>query len=441
MLKELRRKIEDKTAALGVIGLGYVGLPVACVFAEAGYRVIGVDIQEARVEKINAGMSPIEGDEPGLAALLAQVVESGRFQATTDYKQLQEADVISINVETPVDENNKPRYRALRAALRSLAEVLKPGALVIVESTVAPKTMDDVVMPLLLETTGRQLNHELFLGHCPERVMPGKLLFNLRNLSRVCGGSSSEVAGVMVLLYDQVVIGDLDRTDCLTAELVKTAENAYRDVQIAFANEMALLCESLGADVWQVRELVNKSPGRHMHLPGAGVGGHCIPKDGWLMIANAPTSFEPRIIPNARQVNESMPRHICDLTIRALSEAGVPLSSARVAVMGYAYLENSDDTRNSPSIPLITLLQEMGAEVIVHDPFVEGYTNSWQTAVRGSDAVVFMVAHNEYYQVDLNELNSLLRMPILVDGRHIFDPIDVRAAGLTGYCIGIASRL
>ena len=434
----MRRKIKDKTATLGVIGLGYVGLPVACVFAEAGYPVIGVDIQEARVETINAGLSPIEGDEPGLAALLAQVVESGRFQATADYNQLQEADVISINVETPVDENNKPRYRALRAALRSLAEVLKPGALVIVESTVAPKTMDDVVMPLLLETTRRQLNHDLFLGHCPERVMPGKLLYNLRNLSRVCGGSSPEVADVMAALYKQVVIGDLDKTDCLTAEIVKTSENAYRDVQIAFANEMALLCESLGADVWQVRELVNKSPGRHMHLPGAGVGGHCIPKDGWLMIANAPASFEPRIIPTTRQVNDSMPRHMFHLTQKALTTMGVPIDQARVALFGFAYLEDSDDTRNTPSAPLIEMLRRAGAEVRIHDPFVTEYQGAWQDVAREADVAVFLVAHQQYRDLDLSQLASLLRNPLLVDGRHMFEQQRVAIAGLDYRCVGIA---
>ncbi len=440
-LTTLRDRIANKTAKIGVIGLGYVGLPVACEFARVGFDTLGIDIQSDRIEKINVGISPIEGNEPGLQKLLTQVINQGRLRATTKYETLQDRDIISINVETPVDENHKPQYVALRAVLRTLGPILKPGALVVVESTIAPGTMEGLTRPLLEQSTGRKLNEGFYLGHCPERVMPGKLLANLRNLSRVCGGATPKTAEAMVQLYAHVVQADLDATDYLTAELVKTTENAYRDVQIAFANEIALLCESLGADVWKVRPLVNKSPSRNMHLPGAGVGGHCIPKDGWLLIANAPESFKAHIIPHARQINESMPQHVFDLTVGMLADAGVPLSSARVVVMGYAYLENSDDTRHTPSDPLIISLQKAGVETIVHDPFVEGYKGDWKTAVCGADAAVFMVAHDAYRKINLHELKLLLRNPILVDGRHIFDVEDMRIVGLRGRCLGTAINL
>jgi UDP-N-acetyl-D-mannosaminuronic acid dehydrogenase len=439
-LSKLQAKIERREAHLGVIGLGYVGLPVACAFAQAGFRVTGLEIRADRVATINAGQSPIEGDEPGLAQLVAEVVASGRFTASTDYDDLVDADVVLIDVETPVDEAHRPQYVALSAACRSLGAVLKPGALVIVESTIAPGTVDRLARPLLEETSGRRAGEGFYLGACPERVMPGKLLANLRHLSRVCGGDTPETAAVMVGLYRYIVEADLDTADPVTAELVKTAENAYRDVQIAFANEVALICEAAGGDVWRVRELVNKSPSRQMHLPGAGVGGHCIPKDPWLLAYGADGAAEVRLISAARQVNESMPWHMADLTVAALQAAGCEVAGARVAVLGYAYLEESGDTRNSPSAALVDRLQALGVETAVHDPWVAGYEGDVWERVRGCDAAVVMVAHRAYRSLDLHALASALRTPVLVDGRHVFTSEQAHAAGLTYYAVGLGRR-
>jgi len=430
----LETPLAAKTATLGVIGLGYVGLPVAALFADAGFNVIGVDIQAERVAQINAGLSPIEGDEPGLAELLTRVVEAGRLRATTDYAALRECDVVTINVETPVDETHTPRYVALRSALRSLGPVLKEGTLVIVESTIAPGTMAQVVKPLLEETSGRRVNEGFFLGHGPERVMPGKLLANLRGVSRVCGGETPETAQAMIALYRHVVEADLDAADCVTAELVKTAENAYRDVNIAFANEVALICEAVGGDVWRVRELVNKSPGRNMLYPGAGVGGHCIPKDPWLLSYRAHAQGTPiRLIPAARAVNESMPLHMVDLLTDALAEVHTALDGARVLVLGYAYLENSDDTRHSPSAVLVEALHARGAEVVIHDPYVPGYRGDLYAMAEGCEAVVIMVKHNAYQEIDWDALQVRLAQPVVVDGRHVMgaapDGFVVRAVG------------
>jgi len=417
----LQQKIAAKTARIGVIGLGYVGLPVACLFAEAGFAVTGVDLKAERVAAINAGISPIEGREPGLAELLADVVTTGRFRATTQYDALRACDVVIISVETPVDERHAPHYVALRSALRDLGPELQSGALVVVESTIAPGTMARVVKPLLEEASGRRVNVDFYFGHCPERVMPGKLLANLRGVSRVCGGESPETAEVMIALYRCIVQADLDPADCVTAELVKTAENAYRDVNIAFANEVALVCEAVGGDVWKVRELVNKSPGRNMLLPGAGVGGHCIPKDPWLLVYQAQTQGTPmRLIPAARAVNEGMPLHIVILLEDALREAGKPLQGARILVLGYAYLEDSDDTRNSPSEALVAKVRERGAEVIIHDPYVPGCQGDVYAMAEGCDAVVVMVKHSEYKALDLSALKAVLRTPVLVDGRRAF---------------------
>lgn len=437
MRDKLLAAIENKTASVVVLGLGYVGLPVACLFAEAGFPVAGIRRSQEKVDLINRGICPIEGKEPGLAELVARVVAQGRFYATTDYAACRDAQVVLIAVETPVDPaTKKPAYSALRGALADLGRDLSPGTMVIIESTIAPGTMAGVVQPILEETSGLKVNEGFFLVNCPERVMPGKLLANIRGCHRVVGGMSADAADLAVRFYRSIVDADLDAVDCLTAELVKTMENAYRDVQIAFANEMALLCEDVGADVWQVRPLVNKSPYRHMHLPGAGVGGHCIPKDPWLLVANASDGFEPRLTQAARAINDGMPLHVVDLTVEALCRAGVKIADATIAVLGYAYLENSDDTRNSPSQAFVARLQELGARVTVHDPYVRPYQGELLESIRGSDAVAVMVAHDQYRDLDLGALRAHVARPILVDGRHVFSSQQARAAGWAYYGVG-----
>lgn len=416
-MDELAKAIRNKEAKIVIIGLGYVGLPVACMFAKAGFQVVGIRRDAEKVAQINRGICPIGGKEPGLAELLAEAVQSGSFKATTDYTHCQGAQVALIAVETPVDEKTKkPKYKALSSALRSLGSNMSPGTLVVIESTIAPRTMELVVKPVLEQASGLKANEGFYLAHCPERVMPGKLLHNIQHMPRVVGGMTPEAAQLAVELYEHIVKADLDATDCPTAEVVKTTENAYRDVQIAFANEIALLCESLGPDVWEVRELVNKCPYRDMHLPGAGVGGHCLPKDPWLLIANASDDFQARLIPAARAVNDGMPLHMADLTVEALREAGKDIAGAKVLVMGYAYLENSDDTRNSPSEVVIKQLRKFGAEVVVHDPYVPGYQGDVRERMQGCDAAVVMVQHEEYMALDMEKLG----VPAIVDGRGVF---------------------
>lgn len=436
-IEDLYSSIIDQRARLAVIGLGYVGLPVACMFAQQGFDVLGVEIKFDRVAMINAGKTPIDGFEPGLAELLGQVVGNKKMRATSDYADLADRDVILIDVETPIDDNNVPRYEALRTAVDQLGPVLKKNALVIVESTISPGTMRSVVCPILEKKSGYQLNRDFFLGNCPERVMPGKLLANLKNLSRVVGGGSPRTADAMIALYKQIVHADLDPVDWVTAEVVKTVENAYRDVQIAFANEVALICESVGADVWTVRELVNKSPQRSVHLPGAGVGGHCIPKDSWLLVNGVAEEDLPiRLLPAARQVNDFMPHHMAELVKKTLAKAGRPIQSAQVLVMGYSYLENSDDTRNSPSEAMVGRLIKMGAKVVIHDPIVPEHQGDLMEKARGCDAAVVMVKHSAYLSLDLRALKDALRSPILVDGRRVYDGKLASDLGFMYVCIG-----
>lgn len=426
---ELKYKIERREAVLGVIGLGYVGLTVACAFAEAGFQVVGLDIKADRVAMIRDGLSPIAGREPGLAELLAHVVSIGRLRATTDYVHLAEADVVLIDVETPVNADHHPEYSALTSACRSLGQIMKDGALIIVESTISPGTMNNIVCPLLEQASSRRVNVGFYLGTCPERVMPGKLLSNLHSISRVCGGFTPETAELMATLYRSIVHAELNMTDVITAEMVKTTENAYRDVQIAFANEVALICEAVGANVWRVRELVNKSPFRQMHMPGAGVGGHCIPKDPWLLIHAGRDKTASGLITAARAVNDRMPLHMADLTVQALRDEGRDIVGAKVAVLGYSYLEDTDDTRNSPSERLVARLRQLEADVVIHDPWVTEYQGQVLDCVRDCDAIVVMVAHQAYRVLDLAALKTAVRSPILIDGRRVFSVDEALKAG------------
>lgn len=410
-----------------VVGIGYVGLPVAAKFAQVGFKVFGVDISESRVSMINKGVSPIEGNEPGLQELITETVKSGAFRATTDYGVIKQANYVLIVVQTPFDEkSNKPYYEALRSATTSVGKQLRRGTLVIVESTVAPGTLTNIVQPLLESNSGLKAPRDFMLATAPERVMPGKLLYNLVNLDRVIGGLDEASTKAAMELYRQVVKGQLFGTDALTAEVVKTTENAYRDVQIAFANELALLCENMGIDVYKIRELVNRSPYRDMHLPGAGVGGHCLPKDSWLLAFGAKGKYEPRLITVARAINDGMPLHMTDLCEEALRQAGRRVYGSVVTVLGAAYLENSDDTRNSPALRLIRELDILGVTIVVHDPYVRELDGieplkDLEKALKGSDCIALVTAHDEYKKLDLDWVKGLMRTPIIVDGRHVFN--------------------
>jgi UDP-N-acetyl-D-mannosaminuronic acid dehydrogenase len=436
LLTDLAGRIDKRTAVIGVVGLGYVGTPVAAVVADSGFEVIGVDTNQERVGHLQAGRNPLGGEEPGLDDLVRRVVSGGRLRTTTQHAELAEADVILICVDTPVGPDHRPQYQSLKAACKSLAPHLKAGALVIVESTTSPGTVHGVVRPIL--EAGAKPGWRL--GNCPERVMPGRLLLQLRTMLRVIGAETPEVAEVMAGFYRAFVDADLDLTDSLTAELVKTAENAYRDVNIAFANELALICELAGGDVWKVRDLVNKAPTRHVLVPGAGVGGHCIPKDSWLLAAPLGEDMNSSLLATTRHLNDSMPSHMADLVLAALAEASISPEGARVAVLGYAYLQDSDDTRNSPTAALLPILESAGCKPAVHDPFVAAYQGDLMATLAGTDCAVVMVAHSEYGKLDLRAAAAAMRHAVLVDGRNVFSPAALEAAGFRHRRVGTAAR-
>jgi UDP-N-acetyl-D-mannosaminuronic acid dehydrogenase len=443
--------MEETRRTIVVIGMGYVGIPVAALLADVpGHKVVGIQRRSKRsgwkIDWINDGKNPFEGDEPGMDELIARVVlEKGTLHVTDDFAVCKEADAILIDVQTPTDTERMPEYLSLRTVTAQAANHLQAGTLVVIESTVAPGTTEHVVKPILEEGSGLRAGEDFYLAFSYERVMPGKLLEYITDFPRVVGGIDPESTRRAAELYGTIVRKEITPAHVLTAELAKTMENAYRDVNIAFANEMALVCESMGVDVYEIRQLMNARHDRHMHLAGAGVGGHCLPKDSWLLKFGVDTYGSRRVpmtlIALAREINDGMPYHLAELTVQALAERGVELPSARIAVLGVAYLEDSDDTRNTPAVPVIETLQEKCAAVVAHDPYVrelDGYelTRDLELALRGADAAVIITRHRPYYKLDLNWLKETMRTPILVDGRNVFDGEAVRAAGLTYRAIG-----
>ena len=417
---------------VAVFGLGYVGLPMACVLAESGLDVVGVDIDPKRVSMISSGICPIEGEEPGLPELLSKVISDEFLRVTIDASEARGANAFFVCVDTPIDAEHRPVLNQLSSALSSVAGVLGKGALVSVESTLPPGTMTGLVIPTLEEKSGLKAGRDFSLVHCPERVMPGKLLNNMRKVERVLGCLDEASLSKGAYYYSKVVQAEIHPTGLLSAEIAKTAENAYRDVQIAFANEVGLLCERLGADAFEVRRLVNTCPYRDMHIPGTGVGGHCLPKDSWLLLSAAP-DYGSKVIAPARELNDTMPYHTVDLA-RSLLHDNVKGKRPKVAIMGLAFLRDSDDTRNSPAIRIIDELME-SSEMIVHDPYVKRnykvpLTKNLEEALRGSDCAIFVTDHSVYKELRPSKLKELMRTPLVVDGRNIFNEKDCSKVGL-----------
>ncbi len=444
-----------------VVGMGYVGIPVGALFADVdGFNVIGIQRRSNRsgwkIDYLNKGLSPIEGDEPGLDELVEKVVKKGTFRATDDISVYKNADVILIAVQTPVDETHIPRYESLRKVSEDIGKRMKKGALIILESTVAPGTTQFVVKPILENLSGLKAGKDFNLVFSYERVMLGRLLHNLTKLDRIVGGLTPICTQKGIELYSHIVDADLHPTDCLTAEVAKVTENTYRDVNIAFANEVALICESLGVNVHEVRKYVNslpnipdnpeKNPLRMMHIPGAGVGGHCLPKDPWLLKYGLDTygqfKFEPKVIIESRRINDFMPTHMANLIEEVLTEQNIEMKNAKVSIMGVSFLPNSDDTRNTPAYPLYNLLQKQCEEVTIHDPYVKSYkemdiTNDLEEALQNSDCMAIVTRHDEYKELSLYWIKKVMRRSSIVDGRNTFDKEECIKAGFIFKGIGI----
>ncbi|MDP2730369.1 MAG: nucleotide sugar dehydrogenase [Dehalococcoidales bacterium] len=453
--RPLKKSITGKNRKIAVIGMGYVGIPAAVLLADAGYNVTGIQRRSERsgwrIDWLNEGHCPIT-NEPELPEVLKRVTESGRFRVTDDYSTIQDADIILVDVQTDIHSDNIPRYEALKEACYGFGRHLRPGKTVIVESTVSPGTTEHLVKPILEQESGLKARLPQGFGLCfsYERVMVGRLIHNIREYPKIVGGIDEESVRAAEEMYKSIVKGGVYVTGIMTAEVAKTVENAYRDVQIAFANEVALLCESLGVNVYDVRKLVNglpddpsvphSNPVRNMHYPGAGVGGHCLPKDTWLLLhgyneyANSKNSYPASILSDARNLNDWMPVHMVDLLDSALKEAGKELRGSRICVLGYAFLENSDDPRNSPTVILVRELEKRRANYKIHDPFIERdgdfeINQNILEALDGCNAIVLMTGHDEYKSIEPTMLKGLMKDYVIVDGRDIFDSSKFVAEG------------
>lgn len=410
-----------------VLGLGYIGLPTAAMIASAGVSVLGVDVRREVVDTINAGKIHIE--EPGLPDMVRAAVESGKLRAAMSPE---EANVFIIAVPTPLTDAHKADMSLVVAAVRSLLPHLRPGNLVVLESTSPPGTCRDLLAPLFTEA-GFTIGEDIFLAYCPERVLPGKIIRELVENDRIVGGMDPKSTAMAQEVYRIFVKGAIKQTSATAAEMIKLMENTFRDVNIALANEAACLCENLGVDFWEVARLANLHPRVHVHQAGPGVGGHCIAVDPWFLVEAAPQ--ETALIQTARSRNDAMPGHVVD-TVKRLVKGQ---KDAKAALLGLAYKADVDDIRESPSLKIAAALEEEGLFVQCYDPHVKQAPCAQTTlaaCLEGADVVVLLTDHKEFKALDPKQAAQGMRQRILYDTRNALNHDNWREAGFTVTLLG-----
>lgn len=367
-MRELLQKIEAKTVQIGVIGMGYVGLPLAVEIASSGIKVLGIDVVESKVKQINEGSSYIP-DVPSSA--VSRQVQSGRFSAVSDFKVLSSLDAIIICVPTPLSKTKDPDLSMVVAAVERIAEHLRPNQLIVLESTTYPGTTEELMLPKF-EESGLKVGKDFFLAFSPERVDPGNAVYNTRNTPKVIGGVTSECLEVASKLYQHFIEKIVPVSSSRAAEMVKLLENTFRSVNIGLVNEVALMCDRLGVDVWEVIEAAASKPFGFMPFqPGPGLGGHCIPIDPLYLSWKLKTlNYRARFIELASEINADMPHHVVNKVNDALNDFSKSVKNSRILIIGVSYKKDIDDLRESPALDVIQLLQNRGAKVMYHDPYV-----------------------------------------------------------------------
>ena len=407
-----------------VIGLGYIGLPTAVMFANSGVKVHGVDINEKAVNMIANKQLHIE--ENGLQERLDKAIDEGYFTVSTTPV---EADTYIVAVPSPINPDNTANLEYIRQATASIVPYLKPGALVILESTVPPKTVENIMLPELRKSN-LTLGEDLFVSHSPERVIPGKIFEELVNNDRIVGGITPESAEKTKALYKTFVQGEINLTDATTAELVKVMENTYRDVNIAFANELAKIAETIGVDIWEAIRFANFHPRVNIHMPGPGVGGHCIAVDPWFLVELNPENAE--IIHKARLTNDAMPQFVAQKAKNVLNS--VQIENGKVTVLGLAFKVDVDDMRESPSIKVIEELQALGLEVKSFDPHIKNVQHETQQATledatKDADLLILTTDHTDFKQLSPNTLTTKQPKPFVLDTKNALDRNKWEQAG------------
>ena len=410
-----------------VIGLGYIGLPTATILATNGFHVLGVDIDPAVIATVNQGQIHI--DEPGLHTVVRAAIQSGNLKAALEPAP---ADAFILAVPTPLTDDKRPDLSHVRATAEAIVPYLRRGNLVILESTSPPGTCLELLVPIL-EKSGLRVGPDLHLAHCPERVLPGHILRELISNDRVIGGFDATSAEKARDLYGTFVEGAMLLTDLTTAEFVKVLENTYRDVNIALANEAALLCERLGIRFQEAARLANHHPRVNVHQAGPGVGGHCIPIDPWFLVDHFPQ--QASLIHLARLRNDGMPEYVADAVLDLI--AGVPVP--KIAALGLAFKGNVDDIRESPALAVIRRLQARGVEVVAHDPFVHGAPmpqESLDNCLQGADCVLVLTDHDAYRHLTPAHAHRLVRARVVYDTRNVLDHEAWRLAGFEVKVLG-----
>jgi UDP-N-acetyl-D-mannosaminuronic acid dehydrogenase len=405
-----------------VLGIGYVGLPLAIMLAKVGYKVTGVDINKKTVKTIREGSLPIKEKH------IETIFNDGKVKQNFRVSDKPcEADVFIVCVQSPLDSVSKlPDLSYIVSAIESINPFLKKGNLIIVESTLPPFTCRKVITPLIENGTKLKVGEDIFLAHCPERVMPGEAFYELIHNNRIIGGINPKSAYLAREIYASFVKGDIDLTDDVTAEMIKLMENTYRDVNIALANEFSLVTETLGVDIKKAIKLANKHPRVKILSPGIGVGGHCIPKDPWFLIHSDPKNTS--LILTARKVNEGMPEKVASKIRRFLKDVRDP----KIVALGMTYKPDSDDLRESPSLEVIRILKEDGYDVTEYDNFVEGHKyNSILNIAKNADCVVILVEHTsikEELEKSESEIKSVMSTPLILRIGTSYEPdaFDVR---------------
>lgn len=397
-------KIVSKTATVAVVGLGYVGLPLAVEKAKAGYKTIGFDIQEKKVDMVNRGINYI-GDI--LENELADVVSRDMLRATSDFDVITKVDCVAICVPTPLDAHYQPDISCVVNSAREISKRLHKGMLVVLESTSYPGTTEEIVKPIL-EESGLECGKDFFLAFSPERVDPGNREFKTKNTPKVVGGVTKNCTEVAAALYRNILEGEVyEVSSPAVAEMEKILENTYRNINIALANEMAILCDKMGINVWEVIDAARTKPyGFAAFYPGPGVGGHCIPIDPFYLTWKARKyDYHTRLIETAGEINMYMPRFVAERSIRILNKHGIPLKGAKILVLGVAYKQDVDDYRGSPALKVIEIFEEFEAVVKYNDPYVPKFVLNGKEyrssdlsgkLLEESDLVVITTMHSNY---------------------------------------------
>jgi len=402
----LIKKLQDKSAKIGILGMGYVGMPLAVVFAEAGFNVLGIDPDQRKVDTFNKGVSYIQ-DVP--TETVTRLHKAGKLNMTADFAALKDMDAVSICVPTPLRQTGDPDMSFIISATEQLAKYVHKGMVIVLESTTYPGTTRELALPMLTEKSGLKVGEDIFICFSPERVDPGREDWTTLNTPKVMGGITKACSEVATAWYAGAIKTVVPVSSAEAAEMSKLLENTFRMINIGLVNELAIMCERLGVDVWEVIDAAGTKPFGFMKFtPGPGLGGHCIPIDplylSWKM---REFNYNARFIELASEINTNMPRYVVSRVLEAMNDRGKPLKGSRVLVLGVAYKPDIDDVRESPALDVIALLRKKGALVDYHDPYIPQIHHEhdgWKMesikdlmpAVRAADAVVVITNHKAY---------------------------------------------